>query len=58
MSSKLAKYMHWHKEERPDDGLMRHPADSKAWKHLDELYPYFAADPQNVRLALSTDGLI
>ena len=35
---------------------MRHPADSKAWKHLDELYPEFAADPRNIRLALSTDG--
>ena len=35
---------------------MRHPADSKAWKHLDELYPSFAAEPRNVRLRLATDG--
>jgi len=56
MSSKLAKHMHEHKEERPDDELIRHPTDSKAWKHLGELYPYLAIDPWNVRLTLSTDG--
>jgi len=55
-SSKLAKHMRWHKEERPDGGLMRHPADSKAWQHLDELYPDFATNPRNIRLAFSTDG--
>jgi len=25
MSSTLAKHMHWHKKERPDDRVMRHP---------------------------------
>jgi len=42
MSSKLAEHMRWHKEKRSEDGKMRHPMDSKAWKHLDELYANFA----------------
>lgn len=41
---------------RIDDGVLRHPADSKAWKSLDESYPSFATDSRNVRLALATDG--
>ena len=52
-----AEDMRWHYSKRPrEDGVMRHPADSKAWKHLDELYPSFAAEPRNVRLGLATDG--
>jgi len=38
------------------DGKMRHPAESKVWKHLDELYANFALGPRNVRLALFIDG--
>jgi len=48
--------MRWHKEECSDDGKMGHPTDSRAWKHLDELYANFASDPRNVMLALFTDG--
>ena len=52
-----AEDMRWHYSKRPkEDGVLRHPADSKAWKHLDELYPSFAAEPRNVRLGLATDG--
>ena len=35
---------------------MRHPADGKAWKEFDQMYPDFAADPRNVRSGLATDG--
>ncbi|XP_060182268.1 uncharacterized protein LOC132611929 [Lycium barbarum] len=35
---------------------MRHPADSVAWKTLDELHPSFATEPRNVRLGLASDG--
>ncbi|XP_038707717.1 uncharacterized protein LOC120002932 [Tripterygium wilfordii] len=31
MSSKTAKFMRWHAEERLNDGILRHPADSLAW---------------------------
>jgi hypothetical protein len=48
--------MVWHRTSRIDDKVLRHPADSKAWKHVDMKYSDFAADPRNIRLALCTDG--
>lgn len=56
MSSKTASMMKWHAEGRTDDGLMRHPADSLAWKSFDRRYADFSLDPRNVRLGLATDG--
>ncbi|WMV54979.1 hypothetical protein MTR67_048364 [Solanum verrucosum] len=48
--------MSWDHDKRVDDGIMRHPADSMAWKKFDELHPSFAAEPRNVRLGLASDG--
>ncbi|KAH0664550.1 hypothetical protein KY284_029481 [Solanum tuberosum] len=48
--------MSWQHDKRVDDGIMRHPADSMAWKKFDELHPSFAAEPRNVRLGLASDG--
>ncbi|XP_060213001.1 uncharacterized protein LOC132640428 [Lycium barbarum] len=56
MSTKTSSLMTWHHDERVDDGIMRHPADSMAWKSFDELHPSFAAEPRNVRLGLPSDG--
>ncbi|XP_039118420.1 uncharacterized protein LOC120254382 [Dioscorea cayenensis subsp. rotundata] len=57
MSKKTATDMRWHKEKRVNnDTIMQHPADSKAWKHLDEEFPWFAEDYRNVRLGLAIDG--
>ncbi|CAL8134261.1 unnamed protein product [Prunus armeniaca] len=36
--------------------MMRHPADGEAWKEFDRTFLEFAANPQNVRLGLATDG--
>lgn len=47
----------WHQEERKKDGMLRHPADARQWKTFDAKYPEFAKDPQNIRLALSTNGV-
>lgn len=56
-SRHTAKDMRWHKEVRKEEhGVLRHPADGKAWKHLDEKYPDFAADPRSVRMGLASDG--
>uniref|UniRef100_A0A803KV28 Uncharacterized protein n=1 Tax=Chenopodium quinoa TaxID=63459 RepID=A0A803KV28_CHEQI len=52
MCSKIAMHMRWHKKKHfsdDDDGIMRHPRDSKSWKSLDELYPDFAADARNTQ---------
>ncbi|KAG8480296.1 hypothetical protein CXB51_024722 [Gossypium anomalum] len=56
MSSKTAESMRWHNDQRTDDGLLRHPADSLAWKSFDSKFLSFASDPQNVRLGLAADG--
>lgn len=43
-------------EGRTNDGIMRHPADSIAWKTFDSWYVEFSSDPRNVRLGLAADG--
>lgn len=49
--------MKWHSEERLEEyGVIRHPADTPAWKSLDERYPDFSSDIRNVRLGLAADG--
>jgi len=57
VTSNTTKEMRWHKD-RPfrEDGKMRQPADSIAWKNFDSQYPSFATDSHNVRLGLSSDG--
>ncbi|KAL0439037.1 UNVERIFIED_CONTAM: hypothetical protein Slati_2386700 [Sesamum latifolium] len=45
-----AEHMRWHKETLGEDGKLCHPRDGEAWKHFDQTYPSFAAEPQNVRL--------
>src|SRR3954468_8591328 len=47
-----AKDMRWHAEERNDDGILRHPADSDAWKDFDNKHVEYALEPRNVRLWL------
>ncbi|XP_020082175.1 uncharacterized protein LOC109705809 [Ananas comosus] len=56
MSSKTSDFMTWHEGGRIKDGILRHSADSEAWKNFDSRYPEFAIDPRNVRLGLATDG--
>nr|XP_016485194.1 PREDICTED: uncharacterized protein LOC107805637 [Nicotiana tabacum] len=56
-SSGIASDMTWHHDQRLKDGVLRHPADSDAWKHFDTCNPGFARDPRNVRLGLASDGI-
>ncbi|CAN1129189.1 hypothetical protein LINPERPRIM_LOCUS17285 [Linum perenne] len=56
MSSKTASLMTWHHDKGSKDNVMRHPADSQAWKSFSVLHPQFSNDPRNVRLALASDG--
>ena len=48
MSKHTVEHMRWHAIECPKDEFIRHPSDSPAWKHLDNLYPEFAFEIQNV----------
>lgn len=56
LSSKSAEDMRWHANDSKNDGMLRHPRDSEAWKHFDLTHTWFASDPRNVRLALASDG--
>ena len=55
-SMSSAPHMRWHFENKRNDGVMTHPSHGEAWKHFDQTYPDFAADPRNVRLGLCADG--
>ncbi|KAG8491571.1 hypothetical protein CXB51_014858 [Gossypium anomalum] len=44
---KTAESMSWHHDQQTDNGLLRHPADSLAWKSFDSKFLSFASDPRN-----------
>ena len=48
--------MKWHYENVSDDGIMRNPVDSSAWKTIDSKWPNFSNGPHNVRLEMVVDG--
>lgn len=54
--SEKAEQLTWHHTHKSQDGKMRHPVDSLAWKKVDSKWPSFAKDPRNLRLGLSADG--
>ncbi|XP_058770484.1 uncharacterized protein LOC131644106 isoform X1 [Vicia villosa] len=56
LSSKTAEDMRWHATDTNNDGILRHPRDSEAWKKFDLTHTWFSSDPRNVRLALASDG--
>lgn len=45
MSSKIANDMTWHHKERKKDEILRHTANSNAWKSLDAEFPEFGDEP-------------
>ncbi|XP_026432288.1 uncharacterized protein LOC113329651 [Papaver somniferum] len=47
----------WHDTTRNKDGVLRHPADSHAWREIDNNFPEIKGDPRNLRLAVSADGV-
>ena len=57
-NKKEAELLRWHKDKHKDHGMIRHPADSTQWRNIDSRNPSFANDPRNIRVALSTDGMI
>ena len=44
MSSKIAEHMQWHASGSTNDGILRHPRDSEAWKNFDLMNPQFASN--------------
>ena len=57
MNKTNAKLMRWHKEERKQDNMVRHPADGSQWRKVDRTFLTFANDARNIRFGLSTDGM-
>jgi hypothetical protein len=53
----LSKFMLRHSQNNSLDGLVRHPCDSKAWKHVHAKFPTLGSYPKNVHLALSSNGV-
>ena len=53
----IARLMTWHQSTRSTDEVMRVPADSPAWKHIEEKWPTFWEEPRNIRLGLAMDGI-
>ena len=43
--------MRWHIEERSNDDILKHLADSQEWNFFDQNNPDFSYDCRNVRLA-------
>lgn len=56
-STQMARDLTWHAHGGVINGKLCHPADSPSWKLIDKMWPNFAAETRNLRLALSTDGI-
>ncbi|KAI5337966.1 hypothetical protein L3X38_017237 [Prunus dulcis] len=56
-SFETSKSLTWHDESIKKNGRLRHPADSPSWKMVDHMWPDFACEPRNLRLAISSDGI-
>ncbi|XP_024009473.1 uncharacterized protein LOC112084554 [Eutrema salsugineum] len=56
-STRMAENLQWHFNNASEDGTMRHPVDSITWTQVNSKWPQFAAEPRNLRLGLSTDGI-
>ncbi|XP_019239593.1 PREDICTED: uncharacterized protein LOC109219589 [Nicotiana attenuata] len=57
-SHATAADMRWHHEHIQEEGVMRHPSDSEAWKHFNETHSFFAVEPRNVRLGMVSNHLV
>jgi len=51
----LSELMRWHHAYTSHDGSVKHAHDSKAWAHIDETWPDFATNLQDLRLAIALD---
>ena len=54
----ISELMSWHAGNKSTDGLVRHPCDSKAWRHVHEVVDCsFGNDDRNIHLGLAADGV-
>lgn len=53
----LAKLTKWHASRKDMEGNIESVPDSKAWKHINAIYPEFGSDERNIRLGMALDGV-
>ncbi|RVW11754.1 hypothetical protein CK203_089799 [Vitis vinifera] len=56
-SPKIVKDLKWHAKGRENNGKLRHPVDSPTWQLVNQMWPEFASDCRNFKLAISADGV-
>ncbi len=55
--SSLVELMSWHDANRSQDGMVCSVCDSKAWTHVDNIWPNLVVEKQNIKLGLALDGV-
>jgi len=55
-TKKSVKHMIWHKNHVPQDGVVSHPFEARAWKHFNIIHSSFATEPRIVCLSLCANG--
>jgi hypothetical protein len=53
----FVELMSWHDANKIDDGMVCLVCDSKAWKHVDNTWLGFVANPCNIGLGLVFDDV-
>jgi hypothetical protein len=48
--------MTWHKSDRKQNHMLRHPADGSQWRNIYRKYKDFAGEARNIKFGLSTNG--
>lgn len=54
---RLAELNKWHATREKTGEKVECVPDSKAWKHINKLYPEFASSERNIRFGLALDGV-
>ncbi len=57
MTPIMSKLMLWNSQNSSLDGLMKHPCDPKAWKHIHQKFLDFATNPWNAHLTFVANGV-
>jgi hypothetical protein len=55
--TRLAELSKWHASRQRDGNKVQCVPDSKAWSHIDSLFPDFGRESRNIRLGLASDGV-
>jgi hypothetical protein len=53
----IAELLGWAYENKSTNIKVRHTADSKQWKHIDQTFPDFVVEPRNLQFGLPTNGV-